>query len=85
LSLETPIHTLKLSMKGFDQWMVWNPGVTGASALKDLPNEDWRQFVCIEPVCVSRPRLLQPGEFFEGGLHIVVEPTSTILKSHFCG
>jgi D-hexose-6-phosphate mutarotase len=44
LTLKTPCHALKLSMAGFDQWMVWNPGATGAQALSDLPNEDWQKF-----------------------------------------
>ena len=55
-------------MTGFDQWMVWNPGASGAQALSDLPNEDWQKFVCIEPVRVDRPCVLQPGEVFEGTL-----------------
>lgn len=72
LQLKTPSHTIQLSMTGFDQWMVWNPGVTGTQALKDLPDQDWKQFVCIEPVRVSRPSVLQPGEIFEGSLEMVV-------------
>lgn len=72
LLLQTPSHTIQLSMTGFDQWMVWNPGVIGAQALKDLPDLDWKRFVCVEPVRVSRPSVLQPGEVFEGGLEMVV-------------
>lgn len=72
LRLQTPSHTIQLSMSGFDQWMVWNPGVIGAQALKDLPDQDWKRFVCIEPVRVSRPSVLEPGEVFEGGLEMVV-------------
>jgi glucose-6-phosphate 1-epimerase len=44
LTLKTPYHALKLSMTGFDQWRVWNPGATGAQALGDLLNEDWQKF-----------------------------------------
>ena len=68
LTLKTPGHALKLSMTGFDQWMVWNPGATGAQAQSDLPNEDWQKIVCIEPVLVDRPCVLQPGAVFEGTL-----------------
>ena len=39
-----------------------HPGKAGAQALNDLPNDDWQRFVCIEPVRVSRPCVLQPGE-----------------------
>lgn len=61
---------LRLSASGFDQWMVWNPGRGGAQALKDLPDEDWRQFLCVEPVIVSRPVRLAPGEKFTGCLRV---------------
>lgn len=71
LQLQTPTHTLQLSVTGFDQWMVWNPGKAGAQTLKDLPNDDWQRFVCIEPVLVNRPSVLQPGEAFEGALDVV--------------
>lgn len=77
LQLQTPTHTLQLSMTGFDQWMVWNPRKAGAQALNDLPNDDWQRFVCIEPVRVTRPSVLQPGEGFEGGLSVVVQANST--------
>ena len=76
LRLQTPTHTIQLSMTGFDQWMVWSPGITGAQALKDLPHQDWKRFVCIEPVRVNRPSMLQPGEVFEGGLGMVVDTNS---------
>lgn len=72
LVLQTPTHTVELSMSGFDQWMVWNPGITGAQSLKDLADQDWRHFVCIEPVRINRPSVLHPGEVFDGGLEMIV-------------
>lgn len=72
VTLETGGYSLRLSASGFDQWMVWNPGEAGARALADLPAGDWRRFVCVEPVCVTRPVLLAPGETFEGRLWIQV-------------
>lgn len=70
LSLWTGSNHLTLQTKGFDQWMVWNPGLEGAKRINDLPNEDWNKFVCIEPVCVDRPVFLEPGEVFEGAFEI---------------
>lgn len=60
----------RLTASGFDQWMVWNPGREEASKLKDLPDGDWRKFVCIEPVRVERPVVLAPGEKFVGKLRV---------------
>lgn len=70
VTLNAGAYSLQLSATGFDQWMVWNPGEVGARALADLPAGDWRRFVCVEPVCVTRPIKLEPGETFAGKLRI---------------
>jgi len=62
----------RLSMSGFNQWMVWNPGIAGAQAMKDLPDADWQRFVCVEPVIVQRAVSLKPGERFSGSFRIEV-------------
>ncbi|WP_157268560.1 aldose epimerase family protein [Azohydromonas aeria] len=64
---------ISLRATGFDQWMVWNPGREGAKGLKDLPDDDWRHFVCIEPVRVTRPVTLQSGEKFEGTFSVALD------------
>lgn len=61
-------YTLDLTAKGFDEWMVWTPGREGVEQLQDLPSGDWQRFVCIEPVCVTRPVALGPGQSFVGEL-----------------
>ncbi len=68
---------IELSMTGFDQWMVWNPGADGARALADLPDEAWRHFICIEPVRVDQPVELAPGESFSGSLAVRDKPRSS--------
>jgi len=50
--------------------MIWNPGQTLAKSISDLPNKDWENFICIEPVIASRPKLLEPGAIFDGTLNI---------------
>ncbi|ABE45908.1 Aldose 1-epimerase [Polaromonas sp. JS666] len=72
LTLFTGSRWLKLTASGFEQWMVWNPGRAGGDALPDLPAGDWRRFVCVEPVCVTRPAELVPGAVFSGTLAISV-------------
>lgn len=62
----TSAHRLRMSMSGFDQWMVWNPRTDGARRVADLPDDDWRSFVCVEPVIVSRPNRLAHGQTFAG-------------------
>lgn len=70
LTLLTGSRWLTLTATGFEQWMVWNPGQEGGDALPDLPAGDWRRFVCVEPVCVTRPAKLVPGAVFNGALTI---------------
>ena len=61
---------LELNQKGFDEWMIWNPGETLTKSMLDLPNKDWGKFICIEPVIASKPKLLEPGAIFNGSLNI---------------
>lgn len=61
---------LHITCNGFDNWMVWNPGAELARDLPDLPPDDWRRFVCIEPVVAAEPRVVEPGARFVGGLSV---------------
>lgn len=70
LTLNAGGHPVRLSCSGFDQWMIWNPGRELSRTISDLGPEDWRQFVCIEPVIITRPSRLAPGEIFRGRLRI---------------
>lgn len=64
----SPLGTVDLSTTGFTNWMVWNPGADLAKSIADLPNEDWRRFVCVEPVIADTPLSLEAGEVFAGTL-----------------
>ena len=61
---------VELTQKGFDEWMIWSPGQTLAKSIPDLPNNDWENFICIEPVIASKPKTLKPGAIFDGTLNI---------------
>ena len=63
-------HWLKLTSSGFDSWMVWNPGRTGASNISDLPDADWDKFICIEPILLAKPIILEPGKTLNGQLTV---------------
>jgi glucose-6-phosphate 1-epimerase len=42
---------------------VWNPAVERARALADLGDDEWRQFVCVEPSNVGGAAVeLAPGQ-----------------------
>lgn len=69
LTLTSEHRALRLTMTGFDQWMIWNPGEMEAQRMADMPAGGWQGFVCIEPVRVSRPYPLKSGDTFVGSLH----------------
>ena len=50
--------------------MIWNPGQTLAKSIPDLPNNDWENFICIEPVIASKPKTLKSGAIFDGIFNI---------------
>ena len=62
-----------LECEGFSQWMVWNPGAQGQGDFADLPQGDWRHFVCIEPVIASTQNCLLPGQIFTGKLRATTQ------------
>lgn len=68
--LNSASKKLKISTTGFNQWMIWNPGTEGARELDDMIADDWRSFVCVEPVCIDRPVVLLPAESFVGSLSV---------------
>jgi glucose-6-phosphate 1-epimerase len=70
LVLHNGARKLLLTMRGFDQWMLWNPGERGMMGIKDAPLDAWAEFVCVEPVLVDRPCRLGPNESFVGGIDI---------------
>lgn len=69
----TNSRVINISSVNFDNWMVWNPGKEGAKALSDMPSDEWNKFVCVEPVIVSSPKEIKPGETFSGQMNINIE------------
>ncbi len=63
-------NLLSLKSKGFDNWMIWNPGKDGSKLINDLPDNDWDKFICIEPIVMQNSINLISGEEFIGKLFI---------------
>jgi glucose-6-phosphate 1-epimerase len=66
LTLVEPTRALHIEMSGFNDVVVWNPGPDGAARLADLPDDDWRRMLCVEPACIGRRLTLRPGEDWAG-------------------
>jgi glucose-6-phosphate 1-epimerase len=54
-----------LTMSGFQDAVVWNPGAADAAALSDMEDAEYREFVCIEPALLT-PLRLEPGHSWQG-------------------
>jgi glucose-6-phosphate 1-epimerase len=70
LVLEDGANRLKISSQRFDNWMVWNPGAELALEFPDMPPQDWRRFLCVEPVVAAKPMVLAPGACFSGEMQV---------------
>jgi len=47
--------------KNFPDAVVWNAYVDKTAALADMPDEDWRRYVCVEAVSVKTPVVVEGG------------------------
>ena len=59
-------HALAIEAEGFPDIVVWNPWRAKCAALKDMPNDDFRHMLCIEPAIVGEPVRLEPGQSWQG-------------------
>lgn len=54
--------------------VVWNPGPQLAASLPDLPDDGWRQMLCVEAAHIDTPVTLAPGERWEAWQELRVAP-----------
>lgn len=65
LALRAGSGTLHWQQQGFGDAVVWNPGAADAAALSDLADDEFRDFICIEPALID-PCRLEPGQEWLG-------------------
>jgi len=71
VTFDTGADKLGLQQTGFRDAVVWNPGAADAAALSDMEDEEYRQFVCIEPALLT-PQVLEPGGSWRGEHRVAV-------------
>lgn len=63
---ESATDRSEVMQTGFKDVIVWNPGPVNSVALQDMPDEGWRQMLCVESAVVNQPVQLAPGEDWWG-------------------
>jgi glucose-6-phosphate 1-epimerase len=66
-------RTLVVEKEGFADLVVWNPWAVAARALTDLDDEEYREFLCVEPGNIANPIFLDAGERWVGSQTIRAE------------
>ena len=61
----------RVSMTGFRDVVLWNPGVERAAAMADLEANGWRRMLCVEAAAIERPVQLGHGELWRGAQQLV--------------
>lgn len=66
LELVDSSSALRMSANGFSDVVVWNPWSQVARTIPDIGEAGYTKFVCIEPAIAETPRVVEPGETWEG-------------------
>jgi len=69
IAFDNGADKLLLQQSGFTDAVVWNPGAADAAALVDLEDEEYRNFVCIEPALLAQ-QVLEAGGSWRGEYRI---------------
>lgn len=66
LEVRDALRRTRISMSGFNDVVIWNPGKDRASALSDLEPGGWLRMLCVEAAAIGAPVHLEPGERWTG-------------------
>ena len=61
-TLTIPTANISIKKDNLPEAIVWNPYVEKATALSDMPDDGWKNFVCIEPARTVDPPTVASGE-----------------------
>lgn len=67
------LHSANLVIKkvNMPDAVVWNPYIEKTAALSDMPDDDWKNFICIEPGRIRQPAVVNAGETWTCSLTLI--------------
>ena len=66
IEVRDAVRRTRLSMTGFTDAVVWNPGAERASSLTDMEPSGWLRMLCVEAAAIGAPIHLEPNERWTG-------------------
>lgn len=66
LEVVEPSRSTRVSMNGFTDVVVWNPGATLTASLADMEPEGYLRMLCVEAAAIGTPVVIEPGERWVG-------------------
>lgn len=73
-TIKIPSVGVTIRKTNLPEAVVWNPHIAKAAAMGDMPDDDWRTFICIEPARTEEAAVVQPGDTWS--CQVVVESNS---------
>lgn len=72
LQLRDGDRQIEIASQGFNDVVVWNPGADLAAKLEDMPDDGWRNMLCVEAASVGKLVEVSPGDCWIGRQTITV-------------
>lgn len=66
IEVRDAVRRTRLSMTGFNDAVVWNPGAGRAASLADMEPSGWLRMLCVEAAAIGVPVHLEPNERWTG-------------------
>jgi glucose-6-phosphate 1-epimerase len=64
--VRTPEQDITVTSSGFDDVVLWNPGLTRCAALADMEPTGYQRMVCVEAAAITSPPVVHPGVVWYG-------------------
>jgi glucose-6-phosphate 1-epimerase len=70
--VRTPERKVTVTSTGFDDLVLWNPGLRRCAALADMKPTDYQRMVCVESGAITNPPILAPSEVWSGSQTLTI-------------